>query len=143
MVVWPYRVVMSWLRPDFLQNKGGDKGGSGWLGGKKLFVNAFIAQMSTGEGKSIVIAMLATFMCKLHKMKVHVLENNEGLLMRDYATNKPFYDRFGLSSGTDLNDSSLDICYCLKAGINRLFLKKMTEGRLDEVDPDSMRWIPI
>eukprot|EP00965_Chrysotila_dentata_P222057 6192740-Pleurochrysis_carterae.AAC.1 len=28
------------------------------------------------------------------RCQVHVLENNEGLLMRDFATNKPFYDKF-------------------------------------------------
>ena len=40
------------------------------LSGSKLHVKAFIAQMATGEGKSIVIAMLAVFMVKLHGMKV-------------------------------------------------------------------------
>eukprot|EP00966_Prymnesium_polylepis_P010026 231523-Prymnesium_polylepis.1 len=59
---------------------------------KKLRLRAFIAQLSTGEGKSIVIAMLAIFVCELCDMKVHVLESNAGLLERDYATNKPFYD---------------------------------------------------
>ena len=70
--------------------------------------------MATGEGKSIVIAMLAIFMVKLHGVKVHVLENNEGLLLRDLATQAPFYERFGIKAGKDLLDESLGIVYCLK-----------------------------
>ena len=63
--------------------------------------------MSTGEGKSIVIAMLAIFMVKLHGMRVHVLENNEGLLERDYAVNKPFYQKFDIHSAKDLTDEDV------------------------------------
>ena len=54
---------------------------------QKARYKAFIAQMSTGEGKSIVIAMLAVFMVKLYGMRVHVLENNAGLLQRDFLQN--------------------------------------------------------
>ena len=43
-----------------------------------------LGQLATGEGKSIVIAMLAIFMVKHHGMRVHVLENNAGLLARDF-----------------------------------------------------------
>jgi hypothetical protein len=75
----------------------------------KLNAKTFIAQMATGEGKSIVIAMLAVFMVKQFGMKVHVLENNEGLLLRDYATNAPFYDRFGIKSGKDLSDPDTQV----------------------------------
>ena len=97
----------------------------------KLKLKAFIAQMSTGEGKSIVIAMLAIFMVKLYGLKVHVLENNEGLLERDYATNAPFYERFGIKSGKDLGDPDAQIVYCLKAGINKHFLRGMVAGSLE------------
>ena len=48
----------------------------------------FVAQLATGEGKSIVIAMCAIVMVKLFDMRVHVLENNAGLMQRDYAQNK-------------------------------------------------------
>ena len=95
----------------------------------KLPLKAFIAQLATGEGKSIVIAMLAVFMVKLYGLKVHVLENNEGLLERDYATNAPFYARFGLKSGKDLAKSDgVDIVYCLKRAINKHFLRAELRG---------------
>ena len=98
----------------------------------KLKLKAFVAQLATGEGKSIVIAMLSIFMVKLHGLRVHVLENNAGLLQRDYAQNKPFFEKFGIKSGYDLADPDAKIVYCLKDGINRRFLHKIVEGKLDE-----------
>ena len=99
---------------------------------KKLSLKAFVAQLSTGEGKSIVIAMLAIFMVRLHGLRVHVLENNAGLLQRDYAQNKPLYDKFGIKSGCDLSDKDSKIVYCLKDGINRRFLQILVEGKINE-----------
>ena len=130
-------LMMSRFFGDYLKDaepKAKDTGG-GWnfFTRPKLDLRAFIAQMATGEGKSIVIAMLAVFMVQLHGLKVHVLENNEGLLDRDYATNKPFFDAFGIKCGIDLLDPDAQIVYCLKSSINRLFLRKMVEGQLDEV----------
>ena len=80
-------------------------------------VRAAILQMGTGEGKSIVIAMMAIYtvthlrtntdpkpkpkpkpepnrnpdQVKHLGKRVHVLENNEGLLERDFASYAPFY----------------------------------------------------
>ena len=51
--------------------------------------------------------MLAVMMVSLHKLKVHVLENNEGLLDRDFATNEPFFESFGISCGIDLLDEDV------------------------------------
>lgn len=84
---------------------------------KKLRLRCLIAQLGTGEGKSIVIAMLAIFACRLYGMRVHVLENNAGLLERDFRTHKPFYDKFDIKSGTDLNEPGVQICYCLKVPV--------------------------
>ena len=108
------------------------KGGVAKDAKKKLSLKAFVAQLSTGEGKSIVIAMLAIFMVRLHGLRVHVLENNAGLLQRDYAQNKPLYDKFGIKSGCDLNDKDSKIVYCLKDGINRRFLQILVEGKINE-----------
>lgn len=63
------------------------------------------------------------------------MENNEGLLDRDFHQNKPFYERFGITSsfGADgLADPDAKIVYCLKKQINKHFLKKMVEGKLNE-----------
>ncbi|KAL3928165.1 MAG: hypothetical protein SGPRY_002510, partial [Prymnesium sp.] len=111
-----------------------DSYGGGWkfFSRPKLDLRAFIAQMGTGEGKSIVIAMLAVFMVQLHGLKVHVLENNEGLLERDYATYRPFFQAFGIRCGVDLLDQDSQVVYCLKPSINQLFLRTMLEGKLDQ-----------
>ena len=69
----------------------------------------------------------------LSSWQVHILENNEGLLDRDFATNKPFFDAFGITCGIDLLDESAQVVYCLKKSINQLFIRKMLEGQLDEV----------
>lgn len=76
--------------------------------------------------------MLAVFMVRLYGMRVHVLENNEGLLDRDFRQNRPFFERFGMKCVTDLSDPDANIFYCLKAAINKRFLRCMVEGKLDE-----------
>merc|ERR1719230_1306797 len=99
---------------------------------QKARYKSFIAQLATGEGKSIVIAMAAIFMVRLYGMRVHILENNAGLLQRDFAQNKPFYERFGIKCGQNLDEADAQIVYCLKDAINRRFLRKLVEGKLDE-----------
>ena len=55
----------------------------------KLKPKAFIAQLSTGEGKSIVIAMLAIFMVQRYQMKVPVLATDKLITM---LHSFPMYD---------------------------------------------------
>ncbi|KAL1529282.1 hypothetical protein AB1Y20_000236 [Prymnesium parvum] len=91
---------------------------------------ALIGQMATGEGKSIVIAMLAIFVVKYFNRKVHILENNEGLLLRDHATYEPLYKKFDITSSRSV-DATSQICYCLKKGNQSYFSRRMQEGTLD------------
>jgi hypothetical protein len=93
-------------------------------------MRAAILQMKTGEGKSIVIAMMAVYTVKQLKKKVHVLENNEGLLERDFANYKSFYESFGLTCNKTI-DSTSDICYCLKKQNNTFFNQHLLSGDLD------------
>jgi hypothetical protein len=89
-----------------------------------------ILQMKTGEGKSIVIAMMAIYTVKQLGKRVHVLENNEGLLERDFANYEGFYRSFGLSCSKSV-DATSDICYCLKRGNNAYFNQRVLAGDLD------------
>ena len=50
-----------------------------------------IAQVGTGEGKSLVIAMMAIYCVVVLKKRVHVLENNPSLLKKDVANLAPLY----------------------------------------------------
>ena len=104
-------------------------------------VRAAILQMGTGEGKSIVIAMMAIYTVKHLGKKVHVLENNEGLLERDFATYAPFYASFGLSCAKTIDGTS-DICYCLKRENNAYFNAAILRGQLELGDTVLiwMRW---
>ena len=89
-----------------------------------------ILQMKTGEGKSIVIAMMAIYTVKQLGKRVHVLENNEGLLERDFASYAPFYASFGLSCAKSIDGTS-DICYCLKRENNAYFNAAILRGGLE------------
>eukprot|EP00966_Prymnesium_polylepis_P037616 873415-Prymnesium_polylepis.1 len=93
-------------------------------------MRAIILQMMTGEGKSIVIAMMAIYTVKQLGKRVHVLENNEGLLERDYASYEGFYRSFGLTCNKTI-DLTSDICYCLKRQNNAFFNQHVLLGDLD------------
>jgi len=62
---------------------------------------------------------------------VHVLENNEGLLERDFAQNAAFYARLNVKSGKDLNDPQVQVCYCLKKNLDKWFLRRMADDSLE------------
>ena len=93
-------------------------------------LHSAILQMQTGEGKSIVIAMMAIYTVKQLGKRVHVLENNEGLLERDFANYEPLYKSFGLSCAKQI-DATSDICYCLKAQNNAHFNQQLLRGELN------------
>ena len=99
--------------------------------------NSLILQVKTGEGKSIVIAMLSIFIVLYYKKRVHVLTNNEGLLSRDFKEFKPFCALFTKANGFDQDITCSDkldsskICFTLKQGINRLFYTNILLGNAD------------
>jgi hypothetical protein len=68
---------------------------------------------------------------RLHGLKVHILENNAGLLERDAAAMAPFFHKFQIRCGKDLEDDALQVTYCLKAEIQKRFLRRMCAGTLD------------
>ena len=74
--------------------------------------------------------MMAIYTVKHLGKRVHVLENNEGLLERDFASYAPFYASFGLSCAKSI-DATSDICYCLKAQNNAHFNERILRGDLD------------
>lgn len=62
--------------------------------------------------------------------RVHILENNEGLLERDFANYEAFYKSFGLTCSKSV-DATSDICYCLKKQNNAYFNEQILRGELD------------
>ncbi len=57
-----------------------------------------IAEMKTGEGKTIV-APLATYLACIERMQVHVVTVNDYLVQRDRDWTSPFFQALGLSVG--------------------------------------------
>lgn len=63
---------------------------------RKDIGRALIGQVGTGEGKSLIIAMVAIYFVKVLNRRVHILESNSGLLEKDIATMAPLYAEFGI-----------------------------------------------
>ena len=93
-------------------------------------LNTLVAEVGTGEGKSIIIAMLAVYFVKFHGKKVHILENNEALMARDFHSNRVFFEMFEVveadgstrqlksASCKQRIDPDADICYCLTSAVS-------------------------
>ena len=63
-----------------------------------LMLQGRLAEMATGEGKTLAMA-LAAGVAALGGVPVHVLTANDYLVQRDEATMKPFFFALGLTSG--------------------------------------------
>ncbi len=63
-----------------------------------LLLNGALAEMATGEGKSVTAAVAAVI-AALAGAPVHVITTNDYLVERDARRMQPLFDRFGLSSG--------------------------------------------
>jgi preprotein translocase subunit SecA len=65
-----------------------------------------IVEMATGEGKTVTVALPASWYA-LQNKGVHVMTSNAYLAERDYEHMKPVYEMLGLSVG--LNGSGIDV----------------------------------
>ena len=92
--------------------------------------SSFIAQVGTGEGKSLVIAMMACFAVKSLGKKVHVLENNEGLLQRDHENFKFFFKQMDVTTSCGVYDAEVDIIYLLRKTIEQSYRRRVFEGHV-------------
>lgn len=100
-----------------------------------------VGRVGTGEGKSLIIAMISIYLAKVLGKKVHVLEANMGLMDRDHADFDEFYTRFGLTSACNDFSSGADITYCLTGTLNHFYRDRVgkqpfgnTVLLVDEVD---------
>ncbi len=88
--------------------------------GGRVMLDGKIAEMETGEGKTLT-ATLPVCAAALAGIPVHIVTVNDFLVMRDAAWMKPLYSFFGLSVGTITEGMSpdarraayaCDIAYC-------------------------------
>eukprot|EP01038_Epipyxis_sp_PR26KG_P004797 gene4797-6724_t len=118
----------------------------------KSMGKTLIAQVGTGEGKSLIIAMMAIYFVKVLKKRVHILENNAGLLEKDVENMKPLFAEFNIktrSPGTasaaepdfshttvqKLKDkncrvefASFGVTYCLRRNLERFYQDSVMAG---------------
>eukprot|EP00434_Breviolum_minutum_P010957 symbB.v1.2.009663.t1/scaffold593.1/size185935/14 len=59
-------------------------------------IRALIAQVGTGEGKSMIVAALAIYVVVALKKKVHVVVDDETLLDRDFAAFRRLFEAFSV-----------------------------------------------
>ncbi len=114
-------------------------------------VNLLLAQVGTGEGKSLIICMLAIYFVIYKKQRVHIMVNNLGLLQKDFKNLAKIYgapefgiqlfmseessDKFGIeqNSVTYCTRRALEIYYSSNI-IKKVLPFKNTILIVDEVD---------
>lgn len=101
------------------------------LFGGRAMLEGMIAEMETGEGKTMT-ATLPACAAALAGIPVHVVTVNDFLVERDAEWMRPVYEAFGLSVGMILEDMSLeqrrkayacDITYCTNKQLAFDYLK--------------------
>lgn len=83
-------------------------------------ISALLAQVGTGEGKSLIIAMISIYIVRVLNKKVHIMVNNQGLLNRDFATFADFYSRFGITVSKG-KFGSAQVVYCMRSQLEQFY----------------------
>ena len=88
--------------------------------------------MGTGEGKSLIIAMLAAFYVLRGAPRVNVLVDNLSLLERDFATFDSLYSSLGIAAcsaaGRQAVEPATRVCYHTAHSLEVQYLQGLTAG---------------
>ena len=123
--------VLFLLAARWLSSRGHGGGALGVGGGGAVTAansRALIAQVGTGEGKSLIIAMLSCYAVLALGKRVHVLENNVGLLERDFADFSSFYTSLGVSTAKRDFDADASVVYALRSDIEHAYRDRVFAG---------------
>jgi preprotein translocase subunit SecA len=114
--------------------------------GGYILLNGYVAEMATGEGKTLT-ATLPAATAALAGLPVHVVTVNDYLVERDHTLTAPIYGLLGLSSAAVVHDMkpeerraaySQDITYCNNKELAFDYLRdRLVLGR--EVSPSQLR----
>eukprot|EP00928_Gymnodinium_smaydae_P034972 TRINITY_DN2467_c0_g3_i1.p1 TRINITY_DN2467_c0_g3~~TRINITY_DN2467_c0_g3_i1.p1 ORF type:complete len:1653 (+),score=416.81 TRINITY_DN2467_c0_g3_i1:99-5057(+) len=96
---------------------------------------ALIAQVGTGEGKSMIIAALAIYVVVVLRKKAHVVVDDETLLERDFGTFKSVFDAFELPALKGTGKRKLNAVLCVSE--ERLAGRRRESGVATRVDPEA------
>ncbi|CAE8696196.1 unnamed protein product, partial [Polarella glacialis] len=97
-------------------------------------IRALIAQVGTGEGKSMIVAALAIYVVVALKKSVHVVVDDETLLERDFTTFKRLFDSFEV---TDQSGRKQSMRAVLCVSEERHTAGKGDPSLATRVDPDA------
>lgn len=70
-----------------------------------MFPDGAIAQVKTGEGKSMIVALLAFVLALQHRTQGHIISSSRGLSVRDQRHYADFFLTFGLTSSHICEDN--------------------------------------
>merc|ERR1719221_1700708 len=93
-----------------------------------------LARVGTGEGKSLIIGMLAAF-CAKKGLRAHVVNNDRVLTRRDFATNDKFFRALGIKASLDmkyLKNKDAKIVYITGADIESECLNSLVDGEFEQ-----------
>jgi hypothetical protein len=104
---------------------------------------ALLMQVGTGEGKSLIAAMISIYIVTVLDKRVHILTNNVGLQSRDFSAFSKFYQAFGMSCSDKIEDRC-HVTYCLRRDLETFHRESIFRGEtkifkdsiliVDEVD---------
>jgi len=95
-----------------------------------------LARVGTGEGKSLIIGMLAAFVAK-KGMRAHVVNNNRVLTQRDYRGNSQIFNLLGIQASAnpqDLKNKECLVVYCTGDDVESCCLDSLMDGGTDEYE---------
>jgi preprotein translocase subunit SecA len=113
------------------------------LMGGRVMLDGGVAEMQTGEGKTLT-ALLPAVCMGLAGVPVHVVTVNEYLAARDAAEMEPVYAFFGLTVGRVLPEQQpqerraayrSDICYCVNKDLTFDYLRDRIEVLRGAIGP--------
>jgi hypothetical protein len=70
-----------------------------------MFPDGAIAQVKTGEGKSMIVALLAFVLTLQHKAQGHIISSSRGLSIRDQRSYEDFFLTFGVTTSHICEDA--------------------------------------
>jgi len=89
----------------------------------------FLARVGTGEGKSMVIGMLASFIA-LKGLRAHVVNDDVVLTQRDYALNNKLFEALGIRASCDPRDlkkPEVRVVYCTGRDVEESLVDCLTQ----------------
>jgi len=92
--------------------------------------------VGTGEGKSLIIGMLAAFVAK-KGMRAHVVNNNRVLSQRDFAANDRLFAMLGIRASADpaqLKQKEMQVVYCTSDDVEGSCFDCLIEGEIEEYE---------